>query len=178
MLPVGARIVGGGDIFDTIQRGNIDQCAHIIQFDRSTLKQKGWGGFTPLHYAASQGNRAMTDLLLSSGADANTPCDTGLTPFHFACRNGNIHVMHQMLQHGADLSIVDHQGKTALHHAVTGGNVLSVQYLNETGMFRLRTPTSSRSPPCTWQRPQGTRTWSGTYCDTTDVRQMAQTSRG
>ncbi|XP_035255848.1 palmitoyltransferase ZDHHC13 [Anguilla anguilla] len=137
MLPVPAQTVGGGDIFDTIQRGNIDQCADIIQLDRSTLRQKGWGGFTPLHYTAYQGNRALTELLLSNGADPNTPCDTGLTPFHFACRNGNVSIMHQMLQHGADVQTVDHQGKTALHHSVAGGNVLAIQYLNETGMFRF-----------------------------------------
>ncbi|KAG9341099.1 hypothetical protein JZ751_019853 [Albula glossodonta] len=136
MLPVTDRTeYEHGDIFDIIQKGNIDQCAHIIQLDRSTLKQKGWSGFTPLHYAAYQGNRALADLLLCNGADANTPCDAGLTPFHFACRNGNIYIIHQMLQHGADLRIVDHQGKTALHHSVAGGNIFAMQYLNETGMF-------------------------------------------
>ncbi|KAG7462503.1 hypothetical protein MATL_G00185500 [Megalops atlanticus] len=136
MLPVVARTdAGGGDIFDTIQRGNIDQCAHIIELDRSTLKQKGWGGFTPLHYAAFQGNRALAELLLSSGADTNVPCDAGQTPFHFACRHGNVYIMHQMLQHGADLRLADHQGKTALHHSVAGGSIFAMQYLKETGMF-------------------------------------------
>ncbi|KAJ8361380.1 hypothetical protein SKAU_G00179050 [Synaphobranchus kaupii] len=137
MFPVAAQTLGGGDIFDTIQRGNIDQCADIIQLDRSTLRQKGWGGFTPLHYAAYQGNRALTQLLLSNGADSNAPCDAGQTPFHFACRNGNVSIMHQMLQHGADVQTVDQQGKTALHHSVAGGNVLAIQYLQETGMFRF-----------------------------------------
>ncbi|KAJ8250745.1 hypothetical protein COCON_G00226670 [Conger conger] len=147
MLPVTIQTVGGGDIFDTIQRGNIDQCADIIQLDRSTLKQKGWGGFTPLHYAAYQGNRGLAALLLSNGADTNTPCDAGQTPFHFACRNGNVSIMHQMLQHGADLQSVDQQGKTALHHAVTGGNVLAIQYLQETGMFRFADTDKSLITP-------------------------------
>ncbi|KAJ8014054.1 hypothetical protein DPEC_G00036270 [Dallia pectoralis] len=125
-----------GDIFDCIQRGNIDQCAHIIQHDRSVLKEKGWGGFTPLHFAALHGNRSLVNLMLSNGADPNLTCDAGMTAFHFACRHGNVYVMHQMLQHGADIRIVDHQGKTSLQHAVSGGSILAMQYLWETGMFR------------------------------------------
>lgn len=46
----------------------------------------GWGGFTPLHYAALHGNRAMVDLFLSNGADPNLTCDSGQTAFHFGCR--------------------------------------------------------------------------------------------
>ncbi|XP_046886158.1 palmitoyltransferase akr1 isoform X1 [Hypomesus transpacificus] len=138
MLPLPAGCSDDeGDIFDSIQRGNIEQCAHFIQLDRSVLKHKGWGGFTPLHVAALHGNRAMVDLVLSNGADPNLTCDAGQTAFHFACRQGNVYVMHQMMQHGADLRIVDLQGKTALHHAVSGGSIVSVHYLWETGMFRF-----------------------------------------
>lgn len=46
----------------------------------------GWGGFTPLHYAALHGNRALVDLFLSNGADPNLACDSGQTAFHFGCR--------------------------------------------------------------------------------------------
>ncbi|KAM3863325.1 LOW QUALITY PROTEIN: uncharacterized protein ACN63O_013264 [Diretmus argenteus] len=137
MHPMPVCSVDGGDIFDCIQRGNIEQCVHFIQNDRSILKQKGWGGFTPLHYAALHGNRALVDLFLSNGADPNLACDAGQTAFHFACRQGNIYVMHQMMQHGADLRLIDLQGKTSLHHAVTGGNIVAMHYLWETGMFRF-----------------------------------------
>lgn len=46
----------------------------------------GWGGFTPLHYAALHGNRTLVDLFLSNAADPNLTCDAGQTAFHFACR--------------------------------------------------------------------------------------------
>ena len=45
---------GGGDIFDCIQRGNIQQCVELIKNDRSILKEKGnmttlkWKGITVL----------------------------------------------------------------------------------------------------------------------------------
>lgn len=106
----------------------------------------GWGGFTPLHYAALHGNRVLVDLFLSNGADPNVTCDAGQTAFHFGCRwadvyltlgapfpppvinvcinrQGNIYIMHQMMQYGADLRLSDLQGKTSMHHAVTGGNM-------------------------------------------------------
>lgn len=46
----------------------------------------GWGGFSPLHYAALHGNRSLVDFFLSAGADPNVTCDAGQTAFHFACR--------------------------------------------------------------------------------------------
>lgn len=46
----------------------------------------GWGGFSPLHYAALHGNRTLVDFFLSSGADPNLSSDAGQTAFHFACR--------------------------------------------------------------------------------------------
>lgn len=110
------------------------------------LLHPGWGGFTPLHYAALHGNRVLVDLFLSNGADPNVTCDAGQTAFHFGCRwarissllynpclflvinvcvnrQGNIYIMHQMMQYGADLRLSDLQGKTSMHHAVTGGNM-------------------------------------------------------
>ncbi|KAM3863012.1 uncharacterized protein ACN63O_012924 [Diretmus argenteus] len=98
---------------------------------------KSWGGFTPLHYAALRGNRALVDLFLSNGADPNLACDAGQTAFHFACRQGNIYVMHQMMQHGADLRLIDLQGKTSLHHAVTGGNICAVDAVDHQGRTAL-----------------------------------------
>ncbi|XP_028982976.1 putative ZDHHC-type palmitoyltransferase 6 [Betta splendens] len=137
MHPMPVCSVTGGDIFDCIQRGNVEQCEQFLQNDRSVLKHKGWGGFTPLHYAALHGNRILVELFLSNGADPNLTCGSGQTAFHFACRQGNIYVIHQMMQYGADLRLIDLQGKTSLHHAVTGGNIVAVHYLWETGMFRF-----------------------------------------
>ncbi|XP_018621687.2 palmitoyltransferase akr1 isoform X2 [Scleropages formosus] len=136
MLPVGVSgHEGGADIFAAVQRGDVQQCAKIVHEDRSALAQRGWGGFSPLHYAALQGNRPLVNLLVSHGADCNALCQAGQTPFHFASRQGNVYIMHQMLQHGADLRIADLQGKTAFLHAVSGGSVVAVQYLSETKMF-------------------------------------------
>ncbi|XP_076022795.1 uncharacterized protein LOC143013156 [Genypterus blacodes] len=127
----------GGDIFDHTQRGDVEQCANFIQNDPSIVKQKGWGGFCPLHYAALHGNRALVDLFLRNGADPNQMSEAGQSCFHFACRQGNIYIIHQMMQYEADARLIDLQGKTSLHHAVTGGSIVAVHYLWETGMFHF-----------------------------------------
>ncbi|TNN71818.1 putative protein S-acyltransferase 23 [Liparis tanakae] len=137
MHPMPVCSDSGGDIFDCIQKGNIEQCIQCLQNDRSVLKETGWGGFTPLHYAALHGTRSLVDLFLGNGADPNRPCDGGQTAFHFACRQGNIFIIHQMMQYGADLRLIDQQRKTSLHHAVTGGSIVAVHFLWETGMFRF-----------------------------------------
>ncbi|XP_074501817.1 uncharacterized protein LOC141773736 isoform X1 [Sebastes fasciatus] len=137
MHPMPVCSDSGGDIYDCIQRGDIELCIQFVQNDRSVLKHKGWGGFTPLHYAALHGNRALVDFFLSNGADPNVTCDAGQTSFHFACRQGNIYIIHQMMQYGADLRLIDLQRKTSLHHAVTGGSIVAIHYLWETGMFRF-----------------------------------------
>ncbi|KAM8852404.1 uncharacterized protein ACB058_011291 isoform 2-T2 [Synchiropus picturatus] len=147
MLQMSACSSGGEDIFDCIQKGTVDQCLHFIKNDRAVLKQKGWGGFTPLHFAALHGNRTLVDLFLCNAADPNLTCDAGQTAFHFACRQGNIYIIHKMMQYGADLRIIDLQGKTCLHHAVTGGSIVAVHYLWETGMFRFTDTDQYRVTP-------------------------------
>lgn len=41
MHPMPVCSVSGGDIFECIQRGNVEQCIQFLQTDRSVLKQKG-----------------------------------------------------------------------------------------------------------------------------------------
>ncbi|CAB1312397.1 unnamed protein product [Coregonus sp. 'balchen'] len=144
-----------GDIFDCIQRGNVEHCAHIIQHDRSILKEKGWGGFSPLHFASLHGNRAMVDLLLSNGADPNLTCDAGMTAFHFACRwcdgdmyhvtplhlaadTGNTEVVRYLLRDKRCMvETVDEDGLTAVHVAAERGCVEVCWTLLQRSGFRI-----------------------------------------
>jgi len=51
------------------------------------------GGYTPLHLAASNGNREMVVLLLGSGADPNARCDQDKTPADYARERGHAEVV-------------------------------------------------------------------------------------
>lgn len=41
MVPVTVTEEGGGGILEAVQRGDIEQCVHLIQLDRAVLQQKG-----------------------------------------------------------------------------------------------------------------------------------------
>ena len=48
------------------------------------VNAKGEEGLTPLHYAAREGHKEITDLLLTNGADVNAKNDEGGTPLDWA----------------------------------------------------------------------------------------------
>ncbi|XP_028651455.1 uncharacterized protein si:ch211-223a10.1 isoform X1 [Erpetoichthys calabaricus] len=123
------------DVFQSIQKGDVERCEILIRHNPSVLTLKGWSGFTPLHYATFQGSKVLVNILLQFGADPNLPDDAGQTPFHFACRRGDVHIIHQMMKHGANVNLTDHHWKTALHHAVSGGNLCAIRYLEDMGIF-------------------------------------------
>ncbi|KPP64855.1 putative ZDHHC-type palmitoyltransferase 6 [Scleropages formosus] len=127
MLPVGVSgHEGGADIFAAVQRGDVQQCAKIVHEDRSALAQRGWGGFSPLHYAALQGNRPLVNLLVSHGADCNALCQAGQTPFHFASR---VAVQYLSETKMFSFSDTDNFLISPLHLAASTGNLDMVKYL-------------------------------------------------
>lgn len=88
MHPMPVCSVSGGDIFDCIQRGNVEQCVHLIQTDRSVLKQKGkiernimremqtlfWSGlFFYSHFICETIYRPLLPIFLASSIVYNCP---------------------------------------------------------------------------------------------------------
>ena len=71
-------------------------------------------GWTPLHYAATLGNRQITKLLISKGADVNAINDVNQTPLDIAALIVGIETTKQRsnLTQTADL-LRKHSGKTA-----------------------------------------------------------------
>lgn len=77
--------------------------------------QKG----TPIWGAVWSGNRALVDLLLSSGADAsiNFSCEHGWSPLHLAARKGYEDIVQQLLEANAHINPKDEVGFTPLDQA-------------------------------------------------------------
>ena len=67
------------------------------------------------HYASRSGHVGVCQLLLSSGASANSQTPGGVTPLHRAAYCGREGVVKVLLERGADVRLVDSDGKTALH---------------------------------------------------------------
>ncbi|XP_050078445.1 ankyrin repeat domain-containing protein 49 [Anopheles maculipalpis] len=76
-------------------------------------------GYTPLHKACYNNNRAMALLLLRYGANPNARTGMGWTPLHSACKWNNAPCAALMLQHGADVNAPSDGDQTPLHIAVT-----------------------------------------------------------
>lgn len=71
-------------------------------------------GWTPLHYACTNGHYEIAEFLLNKGAQVNALSNSDTTPLMMAVRSGNIQLVRLLLDRGADLQIRNHQGFSAI----------------------------------------------------------------
>jgi len=84
--------------FSAIERGDVDAAGAMLATDASLVRARDSTGATALHHAAFNGHRALTELLLASGAEMNSRDDTyGATPAGWA--------IHHLRERGALLAI-------------------------------------------------------------------------
>ncbi len=87
-------------------------------------------GMTALHWAARNGNAALTELLVAAGSDLESSTRIGAhTPLHVASTAGRGAVVELLLGAGADAGAETTTGATALHFAAAAGDVRSVAAL-------------------------------------------------
>ena len=91
-------------------------------------------GMTALHWAASHGDAAMTQMLLAAGANIRATTRLGgITPLHMASQAGHTQVVAALIAAGADVNIATSTGATALMLAARGGSADTATRLIETG---------------------------------------------
>ena len=91
-------------------------------------------GMTALHWAASHGDAAMTQMLLSGGANIRATTRLGgITPLHMASQAGHAQVAAALIAAGADVNTPTSTGATALMLAARGGSVETATRLIENG---------------------------------------------
>lgn len=73
---------------------------------------------TPLHFAASAGNKEVAKKLVVGGADVCKEDRWSLTPLHKAALNGQEALVELLLDSGASATAADEWGATPLHRAV------------------------------------------------------------
>ena len=84
-------------------------------------------GFTPLMFAAQQGDADSARILLKAGAKTNDVMPkTGLTPLLVASAMGRARVAALLLEAGADPNAVDANGYTALHYAARRKGAIAI----------------------------------------------------
>jgi ankyrin repeat protein len=71
-------------------------------------------GWTPLHYACTNGHLEIALFLLDKGAVVDAPSPNETTPLMMAIRAGNIQLVRLLLDRGADIRIRNQQGYSAI----------------------------------------------------------------
>ena len=125
----------------------------------ASVGQRGLNDYTPLHWAAGQGDLSLVDLLLANGADPNeitriddleTPVEVALAAGHGAVaerlgpltvrldweeasRTGDVGALHRLLDKGHDIDSRDGYGQTALMRAAHAGHAAAVAWLVDHG---------------------------------------------
>lgn len=95
----------------------------------SNVNAKDEDQYTALHWAAQNGDEAITRLLLDRGAAINETDGQGRTPAHVACQHGQENVIRVLLSRGADVRVKGKDNWTALHFAAWQGHLGIVKLL-------------------------------------------------
>lgn len=100
-------------------------------------------GWTPLHYAAANGNNNIVKMLLARDAFVNAASPNGTTPVMMAAGAGHIYTVKLLYDNGADLTITNQQKMSAIDFANMNQNTAiaeGIQHLikKEEEMNRIR----------------------------------------
>lgn len=112
-------------------------------------------GRAPLHLAASNGHKEMSELLIASGAKVDLRDNYGNTALHFAAANNRRNVAEVLVGKGADINARVSNGATPLHTAAMWGNKDVMEFLiikgaeinakNEKGLTPLSLANKNKS---------------------------------
>ena len=91
--------------------GYLPEVKTLVNQKQVEVNRSGW---TPLHYACTNGHLAIAEFLLDKGAMVNARSASDTTPLMMAVRAGNIELVKLLLDRGADIRMRNHQGYTAI----------------------------------------------------------------
>jgi uncharacterized protein len=119
----------GTPVADAAQAGDLATVRSQLQ-QKTDANRAQADGMTALHWAATNGDLAMTQLLLNAGANPSAQTRLGaITPLFIAAKNGSAPLMEALLKAGADANSIDGTGATPLMIAAGSGSVDALQVL-------------------------------------------------
>ncbi|XP_061819055.1 receptor-interacting serine/threonine-protein kinase 4 [Nerophis lumbriciformis] len=122
--------------------------AELLLGRRSTnVNAKDEDQYTALHWAAHNGDEAVTRLLLDRGAAINETDGQRRTAAHVACQHGHENVVRVLLSRGADVRVKGKDDWTALHSAAWQGHLgITKLLIKQAGADVNAQTTDGRTP--------------------------------
>ncbi len=114
-------------------KGELEIARRLIALD-ADVNKPGW---TPLHYAATNGHLALMELLLEEHAFIDAQAPNGNTPLMMAAYYGSPEAVKLLIQAGADLRLRNQDGRTALDLAQAGNRANAAELIIQ-GLRRSR----------------------------------------
>jgi ankyrin repeat protein len=91
--------------------GRLAEVKILVDQKQVPVNRPGW---TPLHYACTNGHVEIATFLLDKGAAVDAPSPNETTPIMMAIRAGNIQLVRLLLDRGADIRLRNQQGYSAI----------------------------------------------------------------
>jgi carboxypeptidase family protein/ankyrin repeat protein len=114
------------------QEDNIETVERLIAESDVNLRDQQ-SGTTALEHAVQNGNRELTQLLLSRGAEVNAQNSSGQTVLMMLDEDATSDLIWDLVNAGAKVNAADQGGNTALINAASRNNVEAVKTLLEAG---------------------------------------------
>ena len=128
-----ASVGANSSLADAAKAGDLDAVKAMLTNGGDVNAAHG-DGMTALHWAASNGDAAMTQMLLSAGANIRATTRLGgITALHIASQGGHANVVAALIAAGADANTATATGATAVMLAARAGSADTVTRLVETG---------------------------------------------
>jgi hypothetical protein len=96
--------------------------ARVAMGEKINVRDKGWDGMSPLHFAVQNGNIDIAKFLLERGAKVNLKDKLKRTPLMMIDSDATPELVQLLINYGSKLNNADAEGKTVLHH-ISGSNV-------------------------------------------------------
>src|SRR4051794_12063623 len=135
LLSVGIPAAPGDTrVADAAMKNDLEAVRSLLKESADANSSQG-DGMTALHWAATNGNAEMAQLLLYAGATLKATTRIGsLTPLYFAAQYGNAKVVDVLLKAGAEPKTASIAGVTPLMMAASSGDPDTIKALLEYGV--------------------------------------------
>ena len=131
------NVLGESPLMMAALKGEFELADQMVK-KGADVNKTGW---TPLHYAASNGHVSIVKLLLENFAYIDAESPNGTTPLMMASMYGSPEAVKLLLDEGADPRLKNQQGMTALDFANRGKRPDAIEML--TKLQRLKQSTGT-----------------------------------